>query len=161
MNDQLQFPVFLIEDTPDNQYTGFRIVEAPSAFVAFSRMPIVHQFNTGKVFDSNGSIFVYENSDGWPRFSLSVATLLEFLIVPPLFFALLYRFIYFGPRLIEEECKLEFKSAIIDAVAKHNSNVAEQLSHAIDSVSSPSEVISGIDQFLLHGGERDPDGHPS
>jgi hypothetical protein len=82
--------------------------------------------------------------------------------VPGLVFKFAEFFIYFGPKLVSEEClDLDrFKTDIVNSIENYENKKLPQLRKVVATRDSFCSVIEGIEWWAYNGDVRDADGHP-
>jgi len=158
----LKYPIFIIEHDRKHEFTGFKVVHRQTRFSAFGRVPNSQQYNKGQVFDSEGQVYKYFGTSGYPRFHPKVCIILDSLLIPGLISKLLAMFTYFGPNLVEVE-KVdpeEIRSRIVSEIMNYGSKDIDQLVKILSTKIDYLSILEGVEWWIYHGGRRDEDGHP-
>jgi hypothetical protein len=162
LHDTIRYPALIVEKKP-RKYTIVDIVWSPSDYVTLSRMPAQLQYVDGRIFDSEGQVFSYSGSAGWPRFGETSKFICELLIIPSFFVKMLAYIAYYGPnvRTVESIDLASYKQEILTRYPRElKPEERMELTSLFNRANTFEEVIKAYDWWRLHGGKRDEDGHP-
>lgn len=121
---QLKYPVLVI-GKKTSKWIKFEIVEGPSRYFTYSRLPLKDEYEQGWIFDSASRICDFEGMSAWPQLENNSWTkmLLESLLLPAMIFRACALFLNLGPRIgNSKEVELAvYKSEMLHRLKVHNS----------------------------------------